>query len=59
MNGNKKRPDGEGILKDEIVAAFERERERSRELNRQHTEKIRNIHSNDRQVLIERRRHPR
>ena len=43
----------------EIIEAFERERERIRELNRQHTENVRNSHSNDRQVLIERRRRPR
>jgi hypothetical protein len=43
----------------EIIEAFERERERSRELHRQHTENVRNARANDRQVLIERRRRPR
>ena len=43
----------------EIIEAFERELERIRELHRQHTENVRNAHSNDRQVLIERRRRPR
>jgi hypothetical protein len=43
----------------EIIEAFERERERVRELQRRHTENVRNAHTNDRQVLIERRRRPR
>ena len=43
----------------EVIEAFERERERVRELQRRHTENVRNAHTNDRQVLIERRRRPR
>jgi hypothetical protein len=43
----------------EVIEAFERERERIRELHSQHTERVRNAHANERQVLIERRRRPR
>jgi hypothetical protein len=45
--------------REEIIEAFDRERARARELNRRHEESIRNSHAGDRQVLIERRRHPR
>ena len=44
---------------DEIIKAFDREQAEARELNRRHTEKVRSSHAGDRQVLIERRRHPR
>jgi hypothetical protein len=54
---NEKRP--EPRTPSEIIEAFERERERVHELHRRHTEKVRNSHADDRQVLIERRRRPR
>jgi hypothetical protein len=44
---------------EEIIAAFDRERAASQELNRQHTEKVRAAHAGERQSLIERRRRPR
>jgi hypothetical protein len=44
---------------EEIIAAFDRERAKSQELQRQHTENVRNAHANDRQSFIERRRRPR
>ena len=44
---------------DEIIRAFDRERAEARELNRRHEETVRNSHAGARQVLIERRRHPR
>ena len=44
---------------DEILKAFDRERSQARDLSRDHTERTRNAHDRDRQVLIERRRHPR
>jgi hypothetical protein len=44
---------------DEIIAAFDRECELTQELNRRHTEHIRNSRADDRQVHIERRRRPR
>ena len=43
----------------EVIEAFDREQARARELNRRHEESVRNSHASDRQVLIERRRHPR
>ena len=55
--------DGERRSRDrkpaEVIKAFDRERAASRELNRRHEESVRNSHAGDRQVLIERRRHPR
>jgi hypothetical protein len=44
---------------EEIIAAFDRERAESQELNRRHTEKVRAAHADDRQSFIERRRRPR
>jgi hypothetical protein len=44
---------------EEIIAAFDREQELARELNRRHTEHVRNSRSDDRQVYIDRRRRPR
>jgi hypothetical protein len=44
---------------EEIIAAFDREREIARELNRRHTEHVRNSRSDDRQVHNERRRQSR
>ena len=44
---------------EEIIAAFDRERAALEELHRQHTEKVRAAHADDRQSLIERRRRPR
>jgi hypothetical protein len=43
----------------EVIDAFDRERNLVRELNRRHEQSVRNSHAGDRQVLIERRRHPR
>ena len=43
----------------EVIDAFDRERNQARELNRRHEESVRNSHAGDRQVLIERRRNPR
>jgi hypothetical protein len=48
-----------GKNSEEIIAAFDRERAKSQELQRQHTENVRNAHANDRQSFIERRRRPR
>ena len=44
---------------DEIIKAFDREREQIRALHEKHTEEWKSSHARDRQVLIERRRHPR
>lgn len=44
---------------DEIIAAFDRQREVMRELNRRHTDHVRNSRADDRQVIIDRRRRPR
>ena len=44
---------------EDIIKAFDREQAEARELNRRHTESVRGSHAGDRQVLIERRRHPR
>ena len=43
----------------EIIEAFERERDKARELGRRHEENVRNSYASDRQVFIERRRQPR
>ena len=55
--------DGERRSRDrkseELIKAFDRERDQARELNRRHAESVRNSHAGDRQVLIERRRFPR
>ena len=45
--------------KEDIFRAFERERSKAQDLSRMHEETIRNSRERDRQVLIERRRHPR
>jgi hypothetical protein len=39
---------------DDIIAAFDREREKADELRRQHTERVRNARANDRQVWSDR-----
>jgi hypothetical protein len=44
---------------EELLKAFERERDAAHDLNRQHTETMRDAQERDRQVLIERRRKPR
>ena len=44
---------------DDIIAAFDRQREMAQELNRRHTDHVRNSRADDRQVLIDRRRRPR
>jgi hypothetical protein len=44
---------------EELLKAFERERENARDLHRRHTERMRESQDRDRQVLIERRRTPR
>jgi hypothetical protein len=44
---------------EEIIAAFDREREVAQELNRRHSEHVRTSRSEDRTVHIERRRRPR
>ena len=44
---------------DDIIAAFDRQREVAQELNRRHTDHVRNSRTDDRQVLVDRRRHPR
>lgn len=44
---------------DELIEAFERERSEAHDLGRRHAELVRRSHERDRQVLIERRRHPR
>ena len=55
--------DGERRSRDrkseELIKAFDREREQARELSRRHEENVRGSHVADRQVLIERRRFPR
>lgn len=43
----------------EIIKAFDRERSEAEELSRRHTDRTRKARARDRQVLIERRRHPR
>jgi hypothetical protein len=45
--------------KEDIFRAFERERSKAQDLMRMHEETVRNSRDRDRQVLIERRRHPR
>ena len=54
---DKKPPPGD--RNEDIIKAFDRERARARELNRRHSEESRIYRNRDRQVLIERRRHPR
>ena len=44
---------------DDVLAAFDRERQMAQELNRLHTEHVRSSRADDRQVRIERRRRPR
>ena len=44
---------------EEVIKAFEREREASRDLSRRHADVVRDSHSRDRQVFLERRRKPR
>jgi hypothetical protein len=55
---NDKKPPS-GARNEELIKAFDRERAEARELNRRHAEEARKARSRDRQVLIERRRHPR
>jgi hypothetical protein len=60
--------DGRNVMKDrkpqdrrteELIAALEREQSAARDLSRRHTEDVRSSHHRDKQILIERRRHPR
>jgi hypothetical protein len=44
---------------EDIFKAFDRERSKAHDLSRQHAEEIKSARERDRQVLIERRRHPR
>ena len=44
---------------EEVIAAFDRERERIKELNRRHAEQVRATREHDKPVFIERRRRPR
>jgi hypothetical protein len=44
---------------EEILRAFDRQRSEARDLERRYAEETRHAHARDRQVLIERRRHPR
>ncbi len=44
---------------EEIIRAFEREREASRDLQRRHTDLTRAAHHRDQQLFIERRQKPR
>ena len=44
---------------EELLKAFERERNAAHDLSRQHRDTIRESQNRDRQVLIERRRKPR
>ena len=45
--------------REDIIAAFDREREQAHELRQRHAEQIRNSHRHDRPVYVERRRKPR
>lgn len=45
--------------RNEIIKAFDRERSEAQDLSRRHEEEIKDSRNRDRQVLIERRRHPR
>jgi len=42
-------------LADDIIAAFDREREKADELRRQHTDQVRNARANDRPVYPDRK----
>ena len=44
---------------EDIIAAFDRERQTAQELNRRHTEHVRSSRSDDRQVNTEHRRRQR
>ena len=44
---------------EEIIRAFERERDVARDLQRRHTDSTRDSHHRDQQLFIERRKHPR
>jgi hypothetical protein len=44
---------------EEIIKAFDRERSEANDLSRRHTDAVKQGRDRDRQVLIERRRHPR
>ena len=55
MSDNKPPP----ARNEEIIKAFDRERAQAHELNQRHIEQSKSSRARDRQVLIERRRHPR
>jgi hypothetical protein len=59
MGEQKPPPGGKNGRNEEIIKAFDRERDVAQELNRRHTDTAKSSHWRDRQVLIERRRHPR
>jgi hypothetical protein len=44
---------------EELIEAFDRQRSKAHDLERRHEEMMRESRERDRQVLIERRRHPR
>ena len=44
---------------EELIKAFERERETARDLSRRHSDGVRDSHARDQQILLERRRKPR
>jgi hypothetical protein len=44
---------------EEIIRAFEREREAAHDLHRRHTDLTRDSHHRDQQIFIERRQKPR
>ena len=57
-NDDKRRPPRDPRT-EELIEAFERERDAARDLSRRHAENTRDSHDRDRQVIIERRRKPR
>lgn len=56
MGESKKRDE---ITNEEVIAAFDRERDEARELSRRYAEQFRESRDHDRPVYIERRRRPR
>ena len=56
MGESKKRNE---MTSEEVIAAFDRERDHARELSRRYAEQFRQSRAHDRPVYIDRRRRPR
>ena len=56
MTGDQKKTKNEALRPDEVIAAFDREREQVKELNQRHTEQVRVSRANDKPLHTDRRR---